>query len=477
MSTDPVIQARGGLRAGALGTLGAAALGMAMMAPALGIYANLGLIAGSAGSVAPAVFIVALLCTLPTALSYAFISREIASAGSAYTWLSESINPFVGTLVGLLLLATYFIAVLLQPMLFGLFFNDLLGAVLQMQTGYLTWAMGVVVSTAIVAALAYPGIEISGKASIVLTVIELIVVLALSGTILAVAIGNGEVTAAPFDPRQSLRGPGGFFKALVFGLLSFVGFSVITTAAEETNSPRTIIPRVVVVSCLLLGAFWTLSAWTFSLSLPAEAWGGFVAQGVNPVAIVAERHWGAGRLVITLTAISAVLGVYVASLIGFTRVAFAMSRAGALPAFLGQLHPKYQSPWRSQHLAFGATLIISLIWGRWLGLYLSYDWWGTSLVLFATISNIFVNIGCTAYFYRFHREHFKWLWHGLAPFIGVVTSCLPLYYSFGPDLWRAGWKGGQSIILFSATVVALSIIHAWNFRRQTRLGPMMAEEE
>ncbi|MBX3279022.1 MAG: APC family permease [Acidobacteria bacterium] len=471
-------ETKSGLRAGALGTLGAAALGMAMMAPALGIYANLGLIGGSAGEVAPAVFIVALLCTLPTALSYAFISREIPSAGSAYTWLSESINPFVGTLVGLLLLATYFIAVLLQPILFGLFFNDLLGAVFQTETGYLTWALGVVISTVIVAALAYPGMEISGKASIILTIIELLVVMALTATIFAAVIADGTVSAAPFDPGLSLHGPSGFSKALVFGLLSFVGFSVITTAAEETNSPRTIIPRVVVVSCLLLGGCWALSSWAFSLAVPAESWGEFVARGVNPVAAVAETHWGAGRLVIILTAISAVLGVYIASLIGYTRVAYAMARAGALPGFLAQLHPKYQTPWRSQHLAFAVALLIVLVWGRWLGLYLSYDWWGTSLVLFATISNIFVNVGCTAFFYRFRREQFSWIWHGLGPVIGIVASLLPLYYSFGPDLWRAGWKSGQSIILFSAVVIVLAILHAWNLQRQTEAaGTILAGEK
>ena len=71
------------LQAGAISTLGIAALGAVMMAPALGIYANLGLIGAEAGRVAPAVFLLALFCTLPTAVSYALISREIPSAGSA----------------------------------------------------------------------------------------------------------------------------------------------------------------------------------------------------------------------------------------------------------------------------------------------------------------------------------------------------------------------------------------------------------
>jgi putrescine importer len=132
----------GGLKADAIGALGVAALGTVMMAPALGIYANLGLISADSGEVAPAVFLLALACTLPTAVCYALIAREIPSAGSAYSWLSESINPFVGTWVGLLLVATYFFASILQPMLFGLFFNELLASLLSrpaMEHGCSAW--------------------------------------------------------------------------------------------------------------------------------------------------------------------------------------------------------------------------------------------------------------------------------------------------------------------------------------------------
>ena len=49
------------LRKGALGFAGAATMGAMMMAPALGIYANFGPLATSAGVVAPVVFFLSLL--------------------------------------------------------------------------------------------------------------------------------------------------------------------------------------------------------------------------------------------------------------------------------------------------------------------------------------------------------------------------------------------------------------------------------
>lgn len=451
-------QSRDVLKAGAIGTFGAAALGAVMMAPALGIYANLGLISADAGKAAPAVFLAALLCTLPTAVSYALIAREIPSAGSAYTWLSEAINPLVGMWMGLLLVATYFFAVILQPILFGLFFNELLAA-FHVPTGYATWMIGVLVSTAVVALLAYPGIEISAKGSMALTVLELAVVLALGLSILAVLLFRGHIELSPFSPAASLHGSHGFFRGLVFGLLSFVGFGVITTAAEETHSPRSVIPRVMVLSCVLLGLCWAFSSWGFCLALPAEDWAMYVTQGINPVAVVARQYWSMGYIVVILTAITAVLGVYLASIVGYARVAFAMGRDGTLPFFLGRLHPKYHVPWNAQHIVLAVTLVVVAVWGKWLGLYLSYAWWGNAVVFFSMVSNIFVNIGCGVYFFRYRHPEFHWFWHILMPFLGVVTSFLPLYYSFGPDLWNAGWKSGQSIILFCALVILLSALY------------------
>ncbi|MFN7995944.1 MAG: APC family permease [Bryobacteraceae bacterium] len=453
------------LRAGAMGTLGVAALGAVMMAPALGIYANLGLIGAEGGRVAPAVFLLALLCTLPTAVSYALISREIPSAGSAYTWLSDSLTPEIGMWIGSLAAAMYFFAVILQPILFGLFFNDLLSSVFGVTVGYGTWLLGVLLSTVVVALLAYPGVQISAKGSIVLMVCELTVVLALAGTILLVLLPKGQVNFTPFNPLRALHGRHGLFAGLVFALLTFVGFGVITTAAEETHSPRETIPKVLILACVLLGLFWAVTAWPFSLALPEGDWAVQVAKGINPVAVAARQYWKSLSIIVTLTALSAVLGVYLASIVGYARIVFAMGRDGTLPNWFARLHPKYQVPWNAQHVVLAVTVLADAVWAKWLGIYLSYDWWGTAVVFFAMISNVFVNVGCTVYFFRFRRESFHWLWHVAVPMLGVVTSALPLYYSFGPDLWRAGWQKGQSVIVFCLAVTVLSVIYTAGLRK------------
>ncbi len=65
----------------------------------------------------------------------------------------------------------------------------------QVHTGYGTFLTGVLISTAIVALLAYPGAHISANGSIVLMVCELSVVLALSATVFFVLLGRHKSTS------------------------------------------------------------------------------------------------------------------------------------------------------------------------------------------------------------------------------------------------------------------------------------------
>jgi amino acid transporter len=194
--------------------------------------------------------------------------------------------------------------------------------------------------------------------------------------------------------------------------------------------------------------------------VPPDAWAQYVGKGVNPVAVVARQYWRGGSILVIITAITAVLGVYLASVVGYARVVYAMARDGTLPAFLAKLHPKYRVPWNAQHLAFVVTLFVAAIWGHWVGTYLSYDWWGSAVVFFSMVSNIFVSVGCAVFFCRFRRRQLNWVWHVITPFLGVVTSFLPLYYSFGSDLWSAGWKRGQSIILLCVLVIVISAVYS-----------------
>src|SRR5260370_3665075 len=98
-----------------------------MLSPAMTLYANFGAAYATAGSAAPLAFVWALLATLPTASSYALLSRERPEAGSAASW-TAAFAPRAARWLGWMGFLYYLTNFVLPPVTLGLFFNDLFTA-------------------------------------------------------------------------------------------------------------------------------------------------------------------------------------------------------------------------------------------------------------------------------------------------------------------------------------------------------------
>src|SRR5580700_2717906 len=114
------------LKGGQISPIGLAALAIGIMSPALGLFALWGPMEAAAGPITPLVFLAAAALAMPTAISYAALNAECPSAGAASTWLWRAVSPRVGYLIGLTMMTYFVLAALAQPLLFGLFFRDLL---------------------------------------------------------------------------------------------------------------------------------------------------------------------------------------------------------------------------------------------------------------------------------------------------------------------------------------------------------------
>jgi len=452
------------LKKGALGFAGAATMGAVMMAPALGIYANFGPLATSAGVVAPVIFFFSLLASLPTAISYALVSREMPSSGSAYTWLWRTLRPTVGVGVGIMMAVYYIIAVLLQPILFGLFFNDLLAYFGVQNTGFATWLIGFLICTAIVGILVYRGITLSTHSVLIMMLIEAGVVTLLGLTIFFVKLGHGQLDFAPFNPSAALNGSTGLFAGLIFGLLSFTGYDVISTLAEETQAPRSLIPRATIAACVGVGVFWIVMSWFYTMAVPISDVAKYTTSGVTPITPIAHLYWGNFNILVIITGMTAATGVYIATVVGASRVLFSMGREGTLPKFIGQLHPRFQVPWNAMHLIFAVTIVVDVIWALWVGLYNAFGWWGSAIVFFALVTYIFVNLSNIIFFWRFRREQFNIFLNVIIPVIGMAVGVYLLYNSFFVSLWGAGWQMGQSIVVISLALLVLTIFYTIGLR-------------
>src|ERR1700734_1229617 len=164
------------LKGGQISPIGLAALAIGIMSPALGLFALWAPMQAAAGPIAPLVFLAAAALAMPTAISYAMLNAEAPSAGAASTWLWRAVSPAAGYLVGLTMTTYFTLAALAQPLMFGLFFRDLLAFIGLPDFGLATLIIAIPVATVPVMWAAYRGAEASTRLAVILMSAESVIV-------------------------------------------------------------------------------------------------------------------------------------------------------------------------------------------------------------------------------------------------------------------------------------------------------------
>jgi amino acid transporter len=466
--TDPAVSPDSGprLRANSMGWIAAAAIGAIIMSPAGGIYFNFGPMVQKAGAVVPFIFIVALVASLPTALSFAMVAREMPSAGSVYTWIWNAARPSLGLFVGWILVGFYLLAMIVLPGIFALFWNEFL-AFFGVSTGYGTWAAGVILTTVVVVLVDYLGIKITVKATIIFMIFESAVLFALALTIFAQGGYAHHITAAPFNPGVAVGGSTAIFGALIFGIQSNVGYDAIPTLAEETRTPKKFIPLATIAAVITVGIYWIVVSWAFAEAAPVAQIDSLLSQGFTPIVPIAKQYWSSGDLIIIISAMTSITGIYIAQTVGSSRVMYAMGREGSIPPVLGRLNRRYGLPWNAMTLGIVLTTIVTLILGKVLGLANQYGWTGTMSSFLGLLTYFCVNAANIIYFARYRRDRFSIWLNGVVPVIGIVVVVYILYKSYFASLWDAGWTYGRSVQIAVAIWLVLGVAWTLILRRRT----------
>jgi amino acid transporter len=449
------------LKSGQIGLLGLTALAVGAVSPALGLFALWAPIETAAGPVAPLVFAGAALLSLPTAISYAVLNREIPSAGAASTWLWRAVSPAAGYLVGLTMMTYFILIVCTMPLLFALFFRDLMDFIGVPDFGLPTLLVAIPIVTLPVMWLAYRGAEVSTRAAVTLMSMESMVVLALSLTILySKASVRGGIELSAFNPMFVTHGFRGYWTAMLLGILAYAGFDVVSTAAEETHAPRDKIPKAIMLTIFGVTAFWVLNAWAFTLGMPYEMVDKYSAHGVSAVTPLALLYWGRGRLLVILSAFTGIFAVYITAALGTSRIIFALARHGLMPRALVVLKGSRRVPIAALHTVFGiavvADMLILLLLRNGVA---AFTWCSNVVVFFACVTFIGVNIANLVYFRRIAKHRFNWLTNGIVPVVGITLTAYVLYESFFVALWGVAGGTGRSIVFFSVILFLAFILN------------------
>lgn len=453
------------LKPNSIGPWGLAALAIGITSPAMGLYALWGPMQTMAGPITPLIFLAAMLMTLPTAVSYALLNQEVPSAAAAAEWLWVAAHPLAGYQAGLLMTTYFLMAAVAQPLLFALFFADLLAILHVDLPKIVTLTIGVLVSTMPVAWACLRGAEASIKSTVRLMILETLVVVALSVTILVEKYSEASaINLSPFDPHN-VTSPSGFWMAMILGLLAFCGFDVVSTAAEEANAPRQHLPKAILLTVVGIAVFWAVNAWVFTLSTPVEDVHKYTAEGLTAITPMAQAYWGWGRLVVILTALTGLTAVYISSAQGASRILFALARRELLPKGLARLAGDKRVPKNAVLAVLLTVTILDLA-----SLYLfasgldSFTWWANALVFFATLTFVSVNIANGLFFFRFARNQFSVVKNFLIPTAGVLLNAYLVYAGFFSALWAGSMRTGKSVVIGCVSLLAVQIIAVIAFR-------------
>lgn len=361
-----------------------------------------------------AIILLAMCAVLPTAASYGRMARAYPSAGSAFAYVGQEINPALGYVVGWSMVLDY----ILNPLICIIWCSQQAN-VFVASVPYSAWAVFFAV---LFTFLNIQGIKTSARVNAALAAgIGAVVAVFLTAALLYVYrhphTGSGFYAHPFYDPR-TWNGHA-VLAATSVAVLTYMGFDGVSTLSEEARNPRNILPATL-LTCLGIGGISLLEVYAAQL-----VWG--TSEPFPNVdtafSFVAQRAWAPLFVVMGMTLIVAQVGSGVAAQLGAARVLYGMGRSNALPkSFFGAVDPKRQVPHYNVMfvgtLALAGALILPLLSTQTTAYEL-----GVSLLNFGAMI-AFMGVNAAAFMRYFVREQKRRLVNSLPPVLGFLVCAL-----------------------------------------------------
>jgi len=304
-------------------------------------------------------------------LCYAEFSSMIPVAGSAYSYTFATFGKFLAWLIGWDLILEYLAAASAVAVGWSGYFNGMMadfgihlpahlsaspvvwnvdqtfglsGAVMNLPAFFLILFLTALLVIGIRASATFNGIMVLLKLAVVFLVI---------------GFGLQYVTMdnlTPFIPENTGTfgefGWSGIARASGVVFFAYIGFDAVSAAAQEAKNPQRNMPIGILGSLALCTVLYVLMCIVMTGVTP------YTTLGVSkPVTVAVQAMGPQLNWLVPLVNFGATLGlatVVLGLLLGQSRIFYAMSRDGMLPAFFSKVHPNFRTPYLS-------TILIGLL--------------------------------------------------------------------------------------------------------------------
>jgi len=370
-------------------TLGAGnliALGIGAIIGA-GLFVRTAAAAGQAAGPAVTIsFIIAAVGCAFAGLCYAEFAAMIPIAGSAYAYSYVTMGELVAWIIGWALIMEYALGAATVSIAWSEYLNKLTGGAIPYEWSHspfesFTDSMGVAHSgimnaPALIILLALTLLLIKGSQESAI-VNAIIVFIKVAIVVISIAVGWQFIKpenhtpylipagqAAVTDSAGKViadysgafkHGWGGVLGGAAIVFFAFIGFDAVSTAAQEAKNPKRDMPIGILGSLVVCTILYILFGHVLTGVAP---WTDFVDPEKGREASVAyaisKYMIGYGWLAtaVTVAILAGFSSVILVMLMGQSRIFYSMSKDGLLPKAFGDLHPKYQTPYKSNWILF-----------------------------------------------------------------------------------------------------------------------------
>jgi len=308
-----------------------------------GIFVVLGVATGLAGSAVIASIIIAGAVALLTASSFVRLSRFTQKEGGAYEFAHALLPPFWAFLTGFLWIVSNVVAASTVALGFSLYLSAIFPALPAVPIAVLACLAA--------AALNYFGMKESVRTNNALVAVKLIVLL------FFILAGFVFFKAGNFAGIERIALPGIISGAAII-FFAYGGFARITVVSEEVQDAKENVPKAILLALAISSVIYLLvSIAAIGIGGAGEASdsGAFLASAVSLTRIPYAP------LIISLGALAATASVLLTSVLGVSRVMFAMSRNGSVPASFAKVDAASGVPRSAVIVAGAASALLALV--------------------------------------------------------------------------------------------------------------------
>lgn len=352
------------LTAGSLVALGIGAIIGAGLFSITGLAA-----ANNAGPAITISFIVAAFGCAFAGLCYAEFASMIPVAGSAYTYSYATMGEFIAWIIGWDLVLEYAVGAATVGISWSRYLEKFLegfGMHLPHDLTVGPWDGGIINLPAVFIIVLMSLLLIKGTKESAF-VNGLIVALKVTVVLVFIFLGWKYINTSnyvPYIPDNTGTfgdfGFSGIIRAAAIVFFAYIGFDAVSTAAQEAKNPKRDMPIGILGSLFVCTILYILFAHVMTGVTSYTSFAG--KDGIAPVAVAIDHmgHADAAGVIhpdypwlnraIIVAILAGYSSVILVMLMGQSRVFFSMSKDGLLPKVFSNVHPKFQTPAKSNLL-------------------------------------------------------------------------------------------------------------------------------